>query len=122
MAKHHMYDESPAIKHDMEGHTKVEKTPKKEQGDGPEDKGVEGEGFPIHAKHAHERHLMHSRHEHEHALHEHHKMGDKHEMHARHEKEHHEMHTRHEKEMGATGGSPDHGEPIAKIEKETKHG
>lgn len=122
MAKHHMYDESPAIKHDMEGHTHVEKTPKKEQGDGSVDKGVEGEGFPVHSRHMHERHLMNARHEHEHSMHDHHKMGDKKELHARHEKERHEMHTRHEKEPGETSGARTNGEPINKIEKETKHG
>lgn len=119
MAKHHLYDESPAIKHDEAGHTKVVKTPKKEEG-GSVDKGVEDEGFPVHAKHAHERHTMHIRHEHEHAMHDHHHGVDgKHEMHARHQHEIKEMHTRHEKEAGAVSEG---GEPIEKIEKETKHG
>lgn len=120
MAKHHLYDESPIIKHEESGHTKVVKSPKKEEGDGPKEKGVEGEGFPIHARHSHERHMMHAKHEHEHTLHEHHhgEHGKEH-MHTRHEKEFEEMHTRHEKEAGATSEG---GEPVKKIEGETRHG
>ncbi len=119
MSKHHLYDESPSIKHE-EGKTKVVKTPKKDMGDGPEDKGVDGEGFPVHARHAHERHTMHAKHEHEHQLHEHHHgVAGKEAMHARHEHEMKSMHTRHEKEAGATEGKTT-GEPIEKVEKGMK--
>ncbi len=126
MAKHHgLYDESPMLKRSEEGHMKVEKTPKKDMGDGPVDKGVEGEGYPVHVRHAHERHMMHAKHEHEHSMHDHHEEGHKHELHARHEKERHEMHTRHEKEAGAHGGKEAGaggatGEPIEKVEKNAK--
>lgn len=130
MAKHHLYDESPTIKHAEAGGTKVVKTPKKEHGDGPVEKGVEGEGFkehgmPHHVRHAHERHTMHAKHEHEHAMHDAHGHGHKKEMHDRHEKEIKEMHTRHEKDAGMDGGKMAGaggatGEPIEKIEKNAK--
>lgn len=126
MSKHHgLYDNSPTIKGDEEGGRKVVKTPKKDDGDGPVDKGVEGEGFPVHARHAHDRHMLHAKHEHEHAMHDHHKEGHKKELHARHEKEIHDMHMRHEKEMGEHGGQSagkggSTGEPIEKVEKNAK--
>lgn len=128
MAKHHLYDESPSIKHDEEGHTKVVKTPKSEHGDGPTEKGVEGEHFPMHVKHGMERQSMYARHEMEHGIHDAAKAGDKKEMHDRHEKEMKEMHTRHEKESGMNGGAESGAggstgkpsEPIAKAEKGKK--
>lgn len=132
MAKkqHGLYDESPHIEDDGEGNKKVKKEAKS-SGKEPhkatgEDKGVEGEHFPIHVRHAHERHQMHGRHEHEHAMHDHHhEHGDKKEMHERHEKEFKDMHTRHEKEMGAMGGEMagaggSGSEEIKKIEKGAK--
>lgn len=126
MAKHHgLYDETPSIKHE-EGKAKVVKTPKSEHGDGPVEKGVEGEGYPVHAKHVLERHMMHAKHEHEHAVHDHkHGTKGKEDMHERHEKEHKEMHTRHEKEAEHTdrmhaGSGGATGEPIEKIEKNAK--
>ncbi len=120
MAKHNLYSNTPEIQHDEDGHTKVVKPSKHDKSGGETDKGVKEEGFPIHARHAHERHQMHAKHEHEHAMHEHHHgVHGKEEMHTRHEHEKKEMHTRHEKEAGATSEG---GEPIAKIEKETKHG
>lgn len=120
MAKHHLYDESPAIKHDEEGHTRVEKSSKKEHIAGKEEKGVEAEAFPIHVRHGMERRAMHSHHETEHGIHDAAKAGNKKEMHERHEKEHKEMHTRHEKEHGLVAGSKDQGAPIAEIEKGAK--
>lgn len=119
MAKHHLYDESPSIKHDEEGHTKVEKSSKKAHTATSEEKGVEGEHFPIHVRHAHERHSMNAKHEMEHGIHDAAKAGHKGVMHGRHESERKAMHTRHEKEAGATSEG---GEPIEEIEKETKHG
>ena len=123
MAKHHgLYDETPSIKHE-EGHAKVVK-PKKDNTES--DKGVENEGYPIHAKHSMERHMMHSKHEHEHSVHDYtHGVHGKEEMHARHEKEHKEMHTRHEKEAGLSGGKQTGaggatGEPVKKIEENAK--
>ena len=126
MAKHHMYDESPAIKHDEEGHTKVEK--KKAPTDGKEEKGVEAEKFPIHVRHGMERRAMHSHHETEHGIHDAADGGSKKEMHERHESEMKAMHTRHEKEAGATGGAESGAggatgkpsEPTDKIEKGAK--
>ena len=108
MAKKHggLYDESPTIKGEEEGKPKVVKPTAKEKSDGQSEKAVEDEGFPIHSRHAMERHAMHGRHEHEHSLHEHkHGMKGKEEMHGRHEKEMKEMHTRHEKESAAHEGS-----------------
>lgn len=119
MSKHHLYDESPSIKHDEAGHTKVVKESKKAHTDGKEEKGVKDEHFPVHVRHAMERRNMQHAHENEHGIHDAAKAGDKKEMHGRHEKEMSAMHTRHEKEAGATGGSTDN-EPIEKIEKGAK--
>lgn len=122
MAKHHgLYDESPSIKHE-EGKAKVVKSKKDNK---ESDKGVASEGYPIHVRHAHERHMMNAAHEHEHQMHDHHKQGEKSELHARHETERKSMHTRHEKEAGAHGGKEAGvggatGEPIEKIEKNAK--
>jgi hypothetical protein len=125
MAKKHggLYDESPTIKGEEEGKPKVVK--KAAPIDGPEEKGDEANGFPIHARHAHERHQMHARHEHEHALHEHHHgIHGKEPMHTRHEHEAKEMHTRHEKEAtlhseeSGAGGAEGKGDgEISKVEK-----
>ena len=123
MAKHHLYDESPILEHEESGHVKVVKTPKKEEYGTDEEKGVEAEGFPVHARHAHERHLMHAKHEHEHAMHDHHSPHESKEpMHTRHEKEFADMHTRHEKETGEKSGAEgrDVGAPIKEIEKGAK--
>ena len=107
MAKKHggLYDESPTIKGEEEGKPKVVRPSAKEKCDGANLKAVEEEGFPVHARHAHERHQMHARHEHEHVLHEHHH-GEhgKEPMHTRHEHEMKEMHTRHEKEADHSHG------------------
>ena len=129
--KHHgLYDESPHIEDDGEGHKKVKKeaksSGKEPHVDGGSEKGIEGEHFPIHVRHAHERHHMHAKHEHEHALHDHHHgVSGKEEMHTRHEKEFKDMHTRHEKEAGAEGGKMAGAggaaqEPIEKVEKGAK--
>ena len=105
MAKKHggLYDESPTIKGEEEGKPKVVKG--KAPVDDSDEKGAEGEGFPIHSRHANERQSMHGRHEMEHSIHEHHHgVNGKEEMHSRHEAEMKTMHTRHEKEAGAHGG------------------
>lgn len=127
MAKHGgLYDESPMLKRSEAGHMKVEKPSAKDKGDHFTDEGVKDEGYPVHARHAHERNTMHAKHEHEHRLHEHHHgMTGKEEMHARQESEVKSMHTRHEKEAGAKGGKEAGaggatGEPIDKIEKNAK--
>lgn len=104
MAKKHggLYDESPTIKGEEEGKPKVVKNPK---GDGQNDKAVEAEGFPIEARHSHERGHMHVKHEHEHRLHEEkHGVKNKEALHARHEGEQKAMHTRHEKEAASSAG------------------
>jgi hypothetical protein len=136
MAKHHLYDESPAIERDEKGGTKVVKPTKKEIGPSSTEKGVKkegvpeekGVGMPDHVRHAMDRHHMHSKHEHEHAMHDAHGSGDKKEMHERHEKEMKEMHTRHEKEAGHDGGmeagaggaAGKKSEPIKKVEEGKK--
>lgn len=121
MSKHHMYDNTPEIRHAEEGGTKVVKPSKHEKSDGQGDAGVKEEGFPVHSKHLHERHLMHANHEHEHSLHEnHHGVHGKEEMHKRHLHERKEMYMRHEKEAGATEGSKDVGAPIKDIERGAK--
>ena len=97
MAKHSLYDESPTIKHEEAGGTKVVKAKKKEHVAGAKEKGVEDLSFPMHTRHETERK----------------------DMNARHETEMKQMHTRHEKEAGATGGATT-GEPAAKVEKGMK--
>ncbi len=124
MAKHGgMYDKTPSIKHE-EGKAKVVKPSKKDKSGGETDEGVKDEGFPVHVRHAMDRHHLHAKHETEHAMHDG-KGGDKKEMHARHEKEHKDMHTRHEKEAGAHGGEMAGAggatkEPVEKVEKGAK--
>lgn len=118
MAKHKLYDESPSIKHDAEGKTKVEKAKKPENTESAT--GVKDEHFPVHVKHGMERHSMNAKHEMEHGIHDAAKAGDKAEMHGRHESERKAMHARHEKEAGATEGSKDVGAPIKDIEKGAK--
>lgn len=118
MAKHNLYDETPSMKRDDDGKMGVKKAEKK-----PESKsGSESasSSLPVHVMHAHERQSMHARHEMEHSVHDTGKGGDKKEMHVRHQKEMKDMHTRHEKSAGATAGSNDVGDPIAKIEKGAK--
>lgn len=140
MAKHSMYDETPSITHDEEGHTKIEKPKKKESAEHSEGKGkkeTKADDLDVHERHSHERLSMHHEHMHEHMKlhHKHtgehgHHDGHKEPLHTRHEgemkdmhKKHHSemeaMHTKHEKEAGATGGSTV-GEPIEKIEKGAK--
>lgn len=142
--KHHgLYDESPTIKHAEDGGTKVVKTPKSEQGDGPRDKGVEGEGYDVHSSHHLERLALHHKHMHEHMSlhhkheveHHHHKgsLGELHKrhheerkhLHERHEHEHKALQMKHEKEDGLSGGKQAGaggatGEPIEKIERNAK--
>ena len=139
MAKHHLYDESPAIEHDEKGGTRVRKPTKEEVGPSSKEKGVKeesvheqnGEGLPPHVRHSMDRHHLHAKHEHEHATADHHGHSDKKAMHERHEKEFKEMHTRHEKELGEHGGEEagaggaegkrsGGGEPIEKVEKDKK--
>ena len=101
-----LYDETPTIKGTAEGKPKVVKPTAKEKSDGASEEAVKEEGFPIHSRHAHERHQMHAKHEHEHSLHEHkHGVHGKEEMHTRHEGEVKAMHTRHEKEAGEGHGA-----------------
>lgn len=115
-----MYKDSPTLKRDEEsgkmGVTKAEKKASRVE-DGTDGMAEHEEGLPAVARHVMERRDMHSRHEAEHAIHDHGKGGDKEEMHTRHEKEHKEMHSRHEKEHGKHGhkehkgshaGEPEH--------------
>lgn len=123
MAKHGMYDETPSIKHDDEGKTRVEKPKKKESKEHPEGKDKNesaASGLPAHVMHAHERQSMMARHEMEHSVHDNGVGGDKKAVHTKHQKEMKDMHTRHEKEPGATSGSNDVGAPIKEIEKGAK--
>lgn len=119
MAKHDMYDETPSMKRDGDGKMSVKKAEKKPKENKTETPSASS-GLPVHVMHAHERQSMNARHEMEHAAHDAGKGGDKKEMYARHMTEAKAMHTRHAKEPGATSGSNDVGEPIAKIEKGAK--
>ena len=94
-----MYAGSPKLEKKADGKvgvTEAEKTASKENGQ------VGGE--PVQedhmARHSNDRHVMHAKHEHEHATH---KGKDKKEMHARHREEMKAMHKRHEKELAAGG-------------------
>lgn len=120
MAQGNLYDKSPKMERGEDGKMAVKKPEKKKESS--EDKKEESAhtGLPAHARHAHERRDMHSRHEMEHSLHDNGSGGDKGEMYARHLKEHKDMHTRHQKEPGATNGSPNAGAPIKEIEKGAK--
>ena len=97
--KDRMYKKSPSMSRGDDGEMEVSR---KEKSKDHEEKhgGTAGteEPIPAHVRHAHERHMMHAKHENEHAMHDHHEMGDKSEMHGRHQKEMEDMHARHEKE------------------------
>lgn len=103
MAKFHgskqMYKDSPKLERDEHGKMGVSK-PAEQSGKDEADEGMSGE--PVHhevmARHNLERHLLHSKHEHEHAMHKH---GDKKEMHKRHHEEHGEMLKKHDAEIGS---------------------
>lgn len=120
MAKHGLYDSSPKMEHDEHGKVHVTKPAHKEGKEHKSDTSANLEVHEDHEMHGHhslERHLLHAKHEHEHAMH---KGGDKKEMHARHLKEHKEMHTRHEK-MGHTSGAQSTvDQPIKKVEEGAK--
>lgn len=98
------YKDSPTLERDSEtGDMKVSKKEKKAADvQNGTDGAMRDEAMPHHVRHAKERHDMHSRHEHEHSMHDHAGHGDKHDMHARHQSEMKAMHKRHDKE-GATG-------------------
>lgn len=117
MAKHNLYDETPSMKRGDDGKMGVKKSEKKTPAKS-EDVSASF-GLPMHVMHAHERQSMHARHEMEHGAHGPGK-GSKTEMYSRHQKEMKDMHARHEKAAGATAGSNDVGDPIAKIEKGAK--
>lgn len=95
-----MYKTKPHLERGEDGHIGVkEKEADKVQSGVDGMKTEEHHGMPMHVRHHHERHDMHSRHEVEHAMHDHQGLGSKKEMHERHEKERKDMHGRHEKEM-----------------------
>lgn len=118
MPKHNLYDESPSIKHDGEGKTRVEKKKKETKEPEAKEEGSES-GLPAHVMHAHERSDMIRRQEMEHAVHDNGAGGDKKEMHTRHAKEYSDMAKRHEKEVmsGAKKESQDGANPVKTKEK-----
>lgn len=96
------YKDSPTLKRD-EDSGEMTPTQKKaaEVNSGTDGVPVSGsgEGIPMHARHAMDRHHLHAKHETEHAVHDHGKHGSKEELHARHGKETADMHKRHQKEL-----------------------
>ena len=104
-----MYKDSPKLSKGKDGKMSVNKGPTEAEKVATEDNGqVEGgpvteEALPAPARHASERLALHSKHEGEHAAHDHAKHGDKKELHARHLAEHKAMHKKHEKEAAAGG-------------------
>ncbi len=108
-----MYKNSPKLERGSDGKMSVHKKEQQEANAEDPSKGHEGE--PVHvkgeegenmeARHNLARHLLHAKHEHEHAAH---KGGGKEEIHARHSKEHTEMLKNHDKE--AAGINENEGE------------
>lgn len=97
-----MYKSKPHLERGEDGHVGVaEKEADKVQSgtDGVKMTEHEGEGMPMHVRHASERQDMHKRHEVEHAVHDHNKAGSKKELHKRHEIDMKDMHSRHEREI-----------------------
>lgn len=108
MSSKEMYAKSPKLSRGEDGKMGVhDKSPEKNpaEGSGETETDEAKEGMPVEAndvmaRHNLDRHMMHAKHEHEHATH---KGGGKEEMHKRHMKEHNEMLKRHEVEMGEGG-------------------
>lgn len=111
-----MYAHSPKLERGKDGKMNVNAGPTEAEKVANADNGQQGgqpvheEAMPMPVRHMKERHDMHSRHEHEHAMHDHGKHGDKKMLHERHLAEHKAMHKRHEKEAamggeGAAGGA-----------------
>ena len=103
-----MYKDSPKLSRGDSGHMEVTRKKSEHMEKHGGTAGTE-EPIPAHLRHAHERDMLHAKHQHEHMMADHHGH-DKSEMHGRHEKEHMDMHARHASE-GATGG-----EMIDKVE------
>ena len=100
-----MYGKSPTMKRGEDGDmeiSRIEKDSKKAGGDEALKETDNKDAMETHVRHLKERHDMHSRHEHEHAMHDVAGKTDKKLVHQRHEKEMKEMHSRHEKELGET--------------------
>lgn len=97
-----MYKTKPHMERGDDGKMAVTKNEKEADKVQSGDDGVKmTEGMPMNIRHAHERMDMHKRHEIEHAVHDHSKVGSKAEMHGRHQAEMKNMHARHEKEIGS---------------------
>lgn len=115
MGSKEMYGHSPKLERGEDG--KMSVTNKKQQEKGSEAPSSNKDvGEPQHvrneeaenmtARHNLERHMLHGKHEHEHATH---KGGSKEEMHARHAKEHSAMLKSHNEELSGAierGGNP----------------
>lgn len=106
MGSKDIYKNSPKLSRGEDGKMGVKK-PAAQSGEEETDEAKEGmpvEAQDTMARHNLDRHMMHTKHEHEHAMH---KGSDKKEMHARHAKEHGEMLKKHDAEFGAEGGRKD---------------
>ena len=104
MGSKEMYGHSPKLERGGDG--KMSVTNKKQQEKGSEVSSAGEEGEPVHveneeaenmhSRHNLARHMLHAKHEHEHATH---KGGSKEEMHERHSKEHGAMLKSHNEEL-----------------------
>lgn len=104
MGSKEMYGNSPKLHRGADG--KMGVTKKMQQESGSEDPSAGHEGESVHvkneeaenmmARHNLERHMLHGKHEHEHASH---RGGSKESMHDRHAKEHHNMLKSHNEEL-----------------------
>lgn len=99
-----MYANSPKFQRGEDGKMGVSKKsgPTEAEKVATEENGEVG-GMPVHehemmGRHNLDRHMLHAKHEHEHAMH---KGEGKEEMHSRHHKEMGDLHKRHESEMGS---------------------
>jgi hypothetical protein len=102
MSRHErMYKTKPTLERGEDGHIGVKEKEADNTQAGVDKVAGTGlhEGMPMHIRHAHERNDMHTRHEVEHSVHDHAKLGSKKEMHSRHESELKSMHKRHESEI-----------------------
>lgn len=109
-----MYADSPKLSRNSDGKMGVQKPGPTEAERTANAVNAESGGMPVHeemmARHSNDRHMMHAKHEHEHAMH---KSGDKKEMHERHAKDHKDMFKKHDKEIaGGLGDAMDKGEQM----------
>lgn len=113
--KSKMYKDSPKMSRSESGHMEVTRHKENHMEKHGGTAGTE-EAIPHHARHSHERHLLHAKHEMEHAMHDHVGAGSKGEMYGRHGMEREEMNARHEGEIPSGMGPETGGGQVSKVE------